>query len=263
MIAVAGLGCLPVNGAVITFESLPGGGTPTDNQRGQPTYQDGGTTASFGFLADTGNPFTTSVNVAAVVFEQRQKPNQNNTQDRTFAYTSLGSTDVDRTDTNGNNIADGQGGAWFIRTQRGYSSALTGQTGNETNQNITTGQFLVTYTGVLPTSLSGELWDIDSSNGDVERYTVRAYDGLGNVIASQISPAGLGESAGNTLDGRPWTFSFDGLSQGVAYVGIQQTGGPPRGFAFDNFNATSGVPEPSTSILAFMGIGCLLMRRNR
>lgn len=110
--------------------------------------------------------------------------------------------------------------------------------------------FIVEYSGVLPTSASGQIWDIDArpnGGGDPERYLVAALNASNQVVASIQSPLGISETSSGTLDGRPWTFSFNSVSKPIKRITIvQDVPVGVKGFAFDNFNATQAVPEPST-----------------
>src|SRR5436190_5480367 len=144
-------------------------------------------------------------------------------------------------------------GNWFLRSPVGGSNF---------------GTLVITYSGTtIVTAASGEIWDIDGTAqfaggpGDTEEYTVRAYDLLNNLLATQVSPLGTLTSAIAPLDGEPWVFSFSGLSAGISKITIDFTGSKTAGIglAFNNFNPTSAVPEPSAWALMLAAAAARLM----
>jgi hypothetical protein len=74
------------------------------------------------------------------------------------------------------------------------------------------------------------------------------------VLTSAVAP----------LDGKPWVFSFSGLSAGIAKITIDFTGTKPAGIglAFNNFNPT-GVPEPASIVVLGPALALLSARRQR
>ena len=147
-------------------------------------------------------------------------------------------------------------GNWFLRSPVGGSDF---------------GVLVITYTGsTLVTAASGEIWDIDGTAqfpggaGDTEEYTVRAYDSLNNLLATQVSPLGTLTTLIAPLDGQPWVFSFSGLSAGIAKITVDFTGSKPFGIglAFNNFDPTgAAVPEPTGLLLVFIWITMIMCRR--
>jgi hypothetical protein len=145
-------------------------------------------------------------------------------------------------------------GNWFLRSPVGGSNF---------------GTLVITYSGTtIVTAASGEIWDIDGTAqfpggpGDTEEYTVRAYDLLNNLLATQVSPLGTLTSAIAPLDGEPWVFSFSGLSAGISKITVDFTGTKTAGIglAFNNFNPTGAtVPEPATWILLLVVAAVRLM----
>jgi hypothetical protein len=108
------------------------------------------------------------------------------------------------------------------------------------------------------TALSGEIWDIDGSQGGTEQLIVDVLDASNNVLTSQLSP--LGNSL--ALDGLPWTFSFSGLPAGVdkvrlTFVGTKTSG---IGLAFNNFSPTTAVTEPGGASLLGLGAAITLVK---
>lgn len=220
---------------VINFETLPNGNTPTDNQQLAllASYNvDGSTSVSFGF--DTNDDLVRDV---AARLESRTDATNTN-----FGYTSSGVPDADLTTTD-------EGGNWLLRTPRGLSELPA--------VNIFTGaDFLITYSGTLPNSASGEIWDLDLG----EKYQIDALGVGGSVISSIVTPDVTDdENPSTTFNGLPYTFSFSNLNNPIAFIRISGTdiGVSPGGFAFDNFDATNpvdppvGTPEP-TSVLALI-----------
>jgi hypothetical protein len=119
-----------------------------------------------------------------------------------------------------------------------------------------------------------EIWDIDAwddgSKVNTEQWLVLAFDQFGNVNDTITSPLGLefDDSLGNSLDGKPWEWSFDhGTKADIYSIQIvwdssakyAKTSG--IGLAFDNFNTTA-VPIPAAIWLFGSGIlGMVFIRR--
>lgn len=79
-------------------------------------------------------------------------------------------------------------------------------------------------------SFSGEIWDLDGNldQGRFEKWRIEALNESKVVIGYMESPLGLDVYDPNTLDGKPWPFTFD-LSAfepvwGIRLVSIGQTG---------------------------------------
>jgi hypothetical protein len=95
--------------------------------------------------------------------------------------------------------------------------------------------FLVKYSGTLPVSISGQVWDIDSG----EQIKVEVFDASNRLIASTLSIVGLpvGDCCSGPTDGLPFTYSFSNLSAPAAVVKITETQGHSFAtFGFDNFS---------------------------
>lgn len=119
--------------------------------------------------------------------------------------------------------------------------------------------FIVDYNTTLAISaLSGEIWDIDGGVGATEQWQVDALDAANNVLATQLSPIGLG----STLDSTPWTFAFSGLPSGIDKVRLTFIGSKTSGvgLAFNNFNPFA-VPEPGTALMLGLGLAAMAARR--
>jgi hypothetical protein len=236
----------PTMAAIIDFETTPAGITPTDDMplsRFTP-YVFPGLNISFGL--DTNSDGTVDTNA---VFEHAgldpgEPPNAG------FS----GSSGTDTADPG----FTAQLGNWFLRSPVGGSDF---------------GLLVITYASSFTvTAASGEIWDIDGTRqpggppGFTEEYTVRAYDSANNLLATQVSPIGVLVSAFAPLDGRPWVFSFSGLSAGIAKIPIDFTGTKLAGIglAFNNFNPTgAAIPEPTSSALVLMTLAISALQRKR
>lgn len=110
---------------------------------------------------------------------------------------------------------------------------------------------------------SAQIWDIDGY-GETERWQVDALNSSGTVIHSAISP--IGTTGALSLDGKPWTWSFDGANADISTILVTYVGTPgPVGLAFDNFSPSSPIPEPETYAMLLLGLGLLgfMMRRRK
>jgi len=219
---------------VITFETTPSGGTPVDNALlglGDG-YTIGPLTLTFGFDLDGDGTAETPA-----AFEQ--------TGDQALADGDHGFHTCEQVNGQWDIPWPGfeaQLGQYFLRTDPGVAGNF--------------GKFVIDYAGGTVTAASGEIWDIDSVSGGTrtERYLVTAWDSGGGVLATQESPVGDQDDgcANAQLDARPWTFSFSGLSAGIARITIEFTGTKINGIgmAFNNFDATGAGPpiavQPAT-----------------
>ncbi len=226
--------------AVIDFETTSVGGVPVDDSNATGFFFDGPTGVRFGF--DTNNDL---VQDAPAHFESRVNGNDSPAAGYTSGSSTLpNDSDTDLSPTN-------EGGSWMLREPKNQESP---------DASLFTGGdwFLIQYSGVLPTSCSGEIWDVD--NG--EQYRVDAYDASDVLIATYFPPIGLDPDLPGSRNGLGTTFAFSGLSSPIAKIAISLSvttaGG---GFGFDNFNATQA---PAPGALVVMGIGSVLgMRRRR
>jgi hypothetical protein len=216
---------------IITFETTPSGAIPVD---------------------DTPLPFATPYTIAGVQVAFGFDLDVNGSVDADGAFeragTFQGETLIGFVGSNGPDTADTpalslQLGQWFLRSQ------TTG---------LDFGRFVIQYTSATPvTAASGEIWDIDGqqSLGVTEQYTVQAFDAASTLLATQVSPTGLLDTATAPLDGQPWAFSFSGLSNidhiWVTFTGTKTSG---IGLAFNNFRPTTAAPEPAGALMAVMGL---------
>ncbi len=109
---------------------------------------------------------------------------------------------------------------------------------------------------------SAQIWDIDGHSNGTEQWLVEALDNHGTVIDSIYSPLGTTHDAAS-LDGKPWTWSFDhGGTADIYGIRLTFTGSKTSGIglAFDNFSPSEPavVPEPSTYLLFGIGLLALL-----
>jgi hypothetical protein len=110
------------------------------------------------------------------------------------AYTNAYGSNMANLLTEEDNTVSGEGGQWLIREKRKCANDVD-PSGNSINQEtqysmrddkppsegtVFNVDFVVTYTGVLPVSMAGQIWDLD--NG--EAFDVTAYSEAGNQIGS-------------------------------------------------------------------------------
>jgi hypothetical protein len=116
-------------------------------------------------------------------------------------------------------------------------------------ENISAGpvpDILINY-AVPVAAASGQIWDIDGTGfiTETEQWRVTAYDDLGNTLTTIDSP--LGDSMGpESLDGLPWTWSFDESSASIYQIRMAFTGSKVKNIsmAFDNFKHSEATVVP-------------------
>ena len=238
------LGCLAPGPArasdMIGFETRPDGAPPVDDAvpRGRYALSGGG---SVGFFFDTnGNDVFDRGVDALPVFEQVGTDG-----DDGFVATSAGTGVHDR-------APQGSGlnprlGQFFLRQPDPIGGVP--------------GPFVIDYdTTQTIREFSGEIWDVDATGGGLyEQWRVDVLSDTGSVLASLLSPKGLGPGDPNSLDSLPWAFGFRDLPNGVksirlTFVGTKTNG---IGLAFNNFSPTfavpGSIPVPEPSGLALLG----------
>ena len=170
---------------------------------------------------------------------------------------------------------EAQAGEYFVRAaQENALGADTGYTRSATTDGTTTTanddweSFIIEYSGADVTAATGEIWDIDISTS-AEGFTVTAYNSSDVSIGTASSPTALAEADSNSLDARPWAWSFSGLASPISKIVFTKTDASAAWpLAFNNFNPvsasgfTGAVPEPS-SLLAVGGIFSLALLRRR
>ena len=257
---------LAVQAQTITFEKLPDNSDPVDNLQLplNTVFQIGLTGLSFGYdidgdkIADHG-----------VVMEQRGNNDVVGGILTCAAYTNAYGNMANLL-TEEDNTVSGEGGQWLIREKRKCANDVD-PSGNSINQEtqysmrddkppsegtVFNVDFVVTYTGVLPVSMAGQIWDID--NG--EAFDVTAYSEAGNQIGPTqtlgpycANPNGTTNSGlackGTHRDGLPTTFTFADLDTPVKRLIISfNSSDSSHGFAFDNFAATSAAVDLSKEL---------------
>ena len=189
-----------------------------------------------------------------------------------FAYTS-GLGDSEKTDFVASGYED-QAGNYFVRARKDADGATTtSNVSNESNEGadeeIWT-SFIIDYAttnGATVDSATGEIWDIDGSSSQQERFAVTAT--TTTTTATENSPTGTSTNS-SSLDAKPWQWSFSGLSGSITQIKFTRfSGGSYKEYfplAFNNFNPVSSIgyftPEPS-SLLAFGGIFSIAVLRRR
>lgn len=229
--------------AVVDFETDSLGGTPTDDGLVLGMFTDSGVQITFGFDGDNNGSVETPA-----VFEQAGTYQGEGTNIGFQGYD--GTTIADTADSG----FGGQLGNWFLR---GSTFGMP------------FGRFVIQYSSPFPvTAASGEIWDIDGRlpvGPETEQYRVEAFDSSNNSLDVIFSPVGthMSDEPLAFLDGRPWVFSFSGLSDidriDITFIGTKTSG---IGLAFNNFYPTTAVPEPTMLSLATFG-GCALMAVRR
>ena len=257
---------LAVQAQTITFEKLPDNSDPVDNLQLplNTVFQIGLTGLSFGYdidgdkIADHG-----------VVMEQRGNNDVVGGILTCAAYTNAYGNMANLL-TEEDNTVSGEGGQWLIREKRKCANDVD-PSGNSINQEtqysmrddkplaegtVFNVDFVVTYSGVLPVSMAGQIWDLD--NG--EAFDVTAYSEAGNQIGSTQTlgpycsdPNGTTNSGlackGTNRDGLPTTFNFADLDTPVKRLIISfNSSDSSHGFAFDNFAATSAAVDLSKEL---------------
>jgi len=230
-----------ISAGLIDFEKTALGGQPTDN--GTIEFSDAfmadGVTVRFGFDTDSDGTLD-----AKAVFEE------------------AGNVDI------GDDT-----GFWGIDSARdvaapGYTDLLGDFFLRQSDPYEPFGIFTILYeTDRRVTAASGEIWDIDGNvnKGKTEQFLVQAFNGS-TLLDSRQSPLGVDK----TLNGLPWTFGFDGLSDitkiNITFIGSKTSG---IGLAFNNFSPVEdisepiNVPEPSTLALLVLGAMGVASRRLR
>lgn len=167
----------------------------------------------------------------------------------------------------GNNDTRGDTGFWGYGSDKdtaapGFTALLGDFFLRQSDPYQPFGIFTILYDANNPvTEASGEIWDIDGGR-NTEQFLVKAFDGA-RLLESITSPLGID----NTLDGKPWTFGFRGLTN-ITKIEITFTGSKKKGIglAFNNFSPVEdvsqivSVPEPSI-ISLFLACTLILLHR--
>jgi len=237
---------------LITFETAPGGGTPQDNSSLTSPYSITDGTVRFFFDVNKDNIYDNGD--IAPVFEAA---GGNDADPQGFVSNKLGGFD---------RAIPGSGdlGGWFQRQPEGVGPLP--------------GPFIIQYdVSRIIDGLSGQIWDIDANTATLlnEQWLVDVLDKSGNVVASVLSPLGIPANLPESLDSRPWTFSFSDLSKVNPNVNrvrltFEGTKRIDVGLAFDNYNVYSpstpphNTPEPSSAGLLYVGaVVVALLRASR
>jgi hypothetical protein len=172
-------------------------------------------------------------------------------------------------------VGDSDAGRGFFNTGLGvYDAAAAGFTSQLGNYFLRIGtgslqtapmpQLIINYSTPVAAA-SAQIWDIDGNASGSEQWLVEALGSGGGVIDSVLSPLGTTEDA-LSLDGKPWTWSFDhGSSADIFALRLSFTGSKTGGIglALDNFSPAAAVPEPSAWVMMLCGAGLLAALRRR
>lgn len=206
--------------AIIDFETVPGG-TPSDQLAISNQYfADFGVTFS---LEGGGTPFLEKTGAA----------------DSGHGFWNAAKSDYDIEAAG----YEGRLGDYFLRFGTGTFSSAPGPV------------LIIDYANPV-SAASAQIWDIDAAQNNqsaYEAWTVTARDDTGNVIDTRVSPNGIGELEPDSLNAKPWTWSFDHASSDIFSIAISFTGQAGIvGLAFDNFSPASPVspvPVPAAAWL--------------
>ncbi|MFQ5585913.1 MAG: PEP-CTERM sorting domain-containing protein, partial [Thermodesulfobacteriota bacterium] len=216
----------PGNALLIDFETVPGD-TPSDQLAITNQYE-----SLYGVTFSLSNGLTPHL-------EQSGGGDPGNG----FSNNLNGGQDVARTGYTGPSL-----GSYFLRL------------GTSSFYSVPVPELIISYTNPV-SGASAQIWDIDVWSDGYEQWLVKAWDAGDNLLDSTLSPVGLWYNQPASLDGLPWTWSFDrgGAADiykiSIEFVGTRTSG---IGLAFDNFNTnTPAVPEPSTLLLLGSGLAGL------
>ncbi len=213
------------NAQAIDFETLPSGGSTTDQEPISDQY-----VADFGVRFDLVDPMTLE-SIGSPLIAKVGNPET--------AFVGCGP----------DTPLDGEGvGSSFLTDD----ATISGETGT----------LLLTYTDPVAQA-AGVILDVDRrTNGTYEEWTVEALDASMAVIDTQVLVAPFGSSpCGNagqgSGDGRGLGFVFSHLSADIHFIMIRYTGTATSiGLAFDNFSPTTIPPAPTATASADIGRPC-------
>ncbi len=211
------------NASVIDFETVPGG-APSDQHAISTQYQaDYGVTFS---LEGGGTPY----------LEQTGASDSGHG----FWNAEVSSYDIEASG------YEGGLGNYFLRF------------GTTTFSNAPGPILIIDYDSPV-SAASAQIWDIDAAstgNSGYEAWKTTARDISGGVIDTIFSPIGISEALPESLNAKPWTWSFDHTSNDIYSIAIEFDGtAAVVGLAFDNFSpATAAVPVPAALWLFGSGL---------
>jgi hypothetical protein len=175
----------------------------------------------------------------------------------TFSLSNSGTPHLEKT--GGDDPGTGFEGSSGLDTEDAEFAGLLGnyflRLGTDALQSAPAPTLIITYDNAV-SAASAQIWDIDGNAFGTEQWQITALDNGNQVIDTLLSPLGT-EQGPTSLDGQPWTWSFDHESNDIYAIQIAFTGSKSEtiGLALDNFSpATAAIPIPAAIWLFGSGL---------
>ena len=107
---------------------------------------------------------------------------------------------------------------------------------------------MISYTTPINV-ISAQIWDIDGvASLGTEQWKITALGNNQEIIDTLLSPPGTAINS-TSLDGLPWTWSFNHASNNIYAIKLEYAGSKTSGvgLATDNLSIASAVPRPQPS----------------
>ncbi len=214
---------------IIDFETVPNG-TPADQLAITNQYSDAGSGGVIFSLSDAGTPY----------LEARGSADGTTGFIRNWPAETA-DADVEREGFTGVGL-----GNFFLRL------------GIDTLFAAPVPSLIISYSTPV-SAASAQIWDIDSNQFGTEQWRVEALNDTDVVVATTDSPVGLDALTEESLDGLPWTWSFDLSSSDIHKIRISFIGTKTEniGLSFDNFSPTTAAPIPAPPAVWLFGTGLI------
>lgn len=179
--------------------------------------------------------------------------------------------------------AGSDSGEGYVNDQRGgYDIEAIGHDGELGNYFLRVGtahlasapisDLIIRYTTPINFA-SAQIWDIDGGASiGTEQWKITALDSNQLIIDTLLSPLGTANDA-TSLDGLPWTWSFNHASNDIHAIKLEFAGSKTSGigFVFDNLSisstvsiSSSVVPIPAAAWLFGSGlVGLIVVARRK